>query len=126
MLHDFLIRVKNATRAGKEAVHAPYSRFDFEVAKFLAREGFVASAEKRVIGKKSMIEVRLRYENGKSAISDFKIISKPSRRLYAGYREMKSVRQGYGTGVISTPAGVLSDKEVRKKKVGGEYLFEVW
>ena len=63
---------------------------------------------------------------GDPAITDFKVMSKPSRRLHIGYRDLKAVKQNYGLSILSTPAGVMSNREARKQKVGGEYLFEVW
>jgi len=96
------------------------------VARILVEAGYLKSAEKKNVGKKSVLEVRLRYKNGCGAVSNFKIISKPSRRMYAGYRDIRLVRQGYGIGILSTPLGVMTIKEARKKKVGGEYLFEIW
>ncbi len=130
MYQDFLIRIKNAARAGKESVLAPYSGMNLEIAKILVQEGFLKSADKRVIGRKNFIEAVPAYEAGarekKPVLTDFKLVSKPSRHLYSGYRELKPVRQSYGVAVLSTPKGVMSARTARKDKVGGEYLFEVW
>ncbi|HTY40201.1 MAG TPA: 30S ribosomal protein S8 [Candidatus Paceibacterota bacterium] len=126
MYYDLLAKIKNAQRADKEIVLAPFSNFDFAVGKFLATAGYLVSAEKRAVGKKPMLEFKLRYTNGQPAMTDFKLVSKPSRHIYVGYRDLKPVRQNQGIGVISTPDGLVSNKEARKKKLGGEYLFEIW
>jgi small subunit ribosomal protein S8 len=124
--HDFLIRIKNAARAGKETVLAPYSTLNLSIAKILVAEGYLKSADKRVIGRKNYVEVTVAYEGKQPVLTDFKFISKPSRHLYGGYRDLKPVRQHFGTAVLSTPKGVLTAKDARKEKVGGEYLFEIW
>ena len=126
MYYDLIIRIKNGLRAGQETVHAPYSNFDFAIAKFLQDKGYVGAVDKRVLGKKSIIDIALKYTNGQPAITDLRLVSKPGRRLYVGYRELQSVRQGHGMAVLSTPEGVVSNKEARKKKLGGEYLFQIW
>ncbi len=126
MYHNLLVNIKNASRAKKETVQMPFSNFDFAVARFLLGAGFVAAVDKKNMGKKSYLEMKLRYRDGVSAFTDFRLISKPSRRFYIGYRDLQSVKQGYGLAAISTPEGVLSNNEARKKKVGGEYLFQVW
>ena len=126
MYYDLLSRIKNGQQARLETVQAPFSKFDFAVAKTLEEAGYVAKAEKRTIGKKTVIEVELKYTNNTPAITDFKIISKPSRRMYAGYAELKPVKQNFGMSVLSTSAGIMSNKQARKQKVGGEFLFQIW
>ncbi len=104
----------------------PFSGFDFAVLKLLMDAGYIEDVQKRNIGKKSILEVKLRYHGKQSALSDFRIMSKPSRRLYRGYRELHLVKQGHGIAVLSTPHGVMTNVGARKQNVGGEYLFEVW
>lgn len=99
---------------------------DFAVLKVLADVGYVKSVEKETIGRKNFAVVRLAYENKKSVMTDFKTVSKPSRHFYTDYRNLHSVKQGHGIAVLSTSKGIMSDKEARKKKIGGEYLFEMW
>ncbi len=126
MHYDFLIQIKNAARAKKESLIAPFSKFDLEIARLLVGAGYLHDAQKKTINKKHYIEVKLRYRGGEPAFTNFRVISKPGRRVYAGYRDMRSVKQGYGLGFFSTPSGVRSNRDARKQKVGGEYLFEVW
>lgn len=121
MYTDLLVRIKNAQAARKETVRAPYSRMDMAVAEILARHRYVGEVAKRGRLPKRAIEIKL---NGN--LCDFKFVSKPSRRLYAGYRRLRPVKQGYGLAVISTPKGVMTTADARKEKVGGELLFEVW
>lgn len=126
MYYDLLPRIKNAGAAQKENFLAPYSHLDLAVAQILVEAGYLKSVEKRVIGKKNFIEVALKYYKKKPAMTDFRLISKPSRHIYSTYRELRPVRQNYGFSVISTPKGVMTNKEAKKQKVGGEYLFEIW
>ena len=122
-ISDFLIRLKNASMVGKESVSLPFSQMKLSIAEILVREGYIAGIDKR---KPYSLTVSLVYKNGRPAISGVKRISKPSRRLYMGVRELKPVKRGYGLLVLSTPAGVLTGKEARLKRVGGEALFEIW
>lgn len=126
MLNDFLIRIKNAQKAQLESVKTPYSNMDWAVAELLAANKYIEAAEKKGRMPKRIIEVRLLYINGKGAISGINVLSAPSRRLYSGYKDLKSVRQGYGLGIISTPKGIMTMKDARKAKVGGQLLFEIW
>jgi len=71
--------------------------------------------------------LKLKYDEEKrGAIRGIKLVSKPSRKLYTGYRQLRPVRQGYGVGIISTPKGIMTVKEAKKQKVGGQLLFEIW
>ncbi len=127
MHYDLLAKIKNAQRARKENLQTPLSAFNLAVAQALVRHGFLREAEVRSAGKRQVLDVKLKYDrDDRPAITDFKIMSKPSRHLYIGYRELKPVRQGYGISILSTPSGIISNREARKQKVGGEYLFEIW
>ncbi len=126
MYYDLLPKIKNAVRARKEKFIVPLSKMDLAVLKTLVAAGYIKSVEKEVVGKKNFIAVRLGDHAKKGATMDFKTISKPSRHIYIDYRSLHSVKQGYGVGVLSTSKGIMTDKEARKKKIGGEYLFEIW
>ncbi len=126
MHYDLLAKIKNAYAARKEGFQTPYSKLNHEIAKLLVRYRFIKEVQKRVSDKKLYLDIKLAYDDGKPRFQDFKIVSKPSRRLYSGYRDIKAVRQGYGIGVLTTPQGVLSNAEARDKKAGGEYLFQIW
>jgi small subunit ribosomal protein S8 len=124
MYYRLLPEIKNALRAGKEKMTVPFSRMDLAVLEVLRDNDYVKSAEKEVVGKKSIITVQFGAKKRKDV--DFKLLSKPSRRFYSDYRSLHRVRQGYGIGVLSTPKGILSATDAKKKKVGGEYLFQIW
>ena len=126
MYYDILSKIKNAQRARKETLQVPFSNFDFAVAKILAQGRYIALAEKKTVNKKNFIEMTLAYREGEPGLSDFKIISRPGRHVYMGYKQLRPVRQNYGTAILSTPAGILTNKEARRQKVGGEYLCQVW
>ena len=126
MYTDLLTKIHNAQRAKKASLKVPFSNMDMAVAEMLAMNGFVAAATKKGRAPKRVIEVELKYENGVGAITGMKFLSVPSRRIYAGYKELRPVRQGYGMAFVSTPKGILTAREARKQKVGGQLLFEIW
>ena len=123
---DMLTQIKNASAVKKEAVAVPYSKLKFAIATALLKEGYIASVNKK--GKKDtkLIEVGIAYTDGKPKIHKISRLSRFSRRLYAGFRDIKLVRQGYGDVILSTPKGILTGKEARKQKIGGEMLFKIW
>ena len=92
----------------------------------LKKEGFISNVEKTGKDLKKKIVATLKYEDGVPAITDVKRNSKQSKRSYIGYKDLKSVRNGYGISVLSTPQGVMSNKQASKLKVGGEILFTMW
>ncbi len=126
MYYNILSEMKNAVRAQKDRVVFPYSKMDFAILKKLADAGYVKSAEKEAAGRKSVIAVRLAYKGKEAAMSDFRIVSKPSRHFYSDYRSLPTVKQGHGLSIVSTSKGIMTGAEAKKQKVGGEYLFEVW
>ena len=127
---DMLIRIKNAQAVKKEQVLVPFSNLKFKIAAVLKKSGFIGDIErKKGKGKKGEHEylcLSLKYEDKLPLLSDFKIISKPSRHMYMKAKDIKLIRSGYGMAVISTNKGVMSSKEARKQNLGGEILFEVW
>lgn len=123
---DMLIRIKNAQMARLETALIPHSKIKLEIAKILKKENWIADFSKK--GKKSrkFIEIALKYSGNDPKITDVKRMSKPSRRMYIGAGDIKSVRQGYGFAIISTPQGLLTDKEAKIKHIGGELLCQIW
>ena len=123
---DLLVRLKNARMVRQVSATMPYSRMKADVASVLERAGYIEEVkEKGKIARQ--LEITLKYaESGRPAIVGAKRISKPSRRMYLGMREIRPVKRGHGLLVLSTPQGILSGKEAREKKVGGEVLFEIW
>ena len=99
---------------------------DESIVEILAKNKLIKGFEKKGRGVKKILDVELKYDDKKGAIRDVKFISKPSRRFYIGYKEIKPVKGGYGLLIMSTPKGILTGQEAKKKKVGGEALFEIW
>lgn len=123
---DFIIRLKNAGAIGNTVVTAPHSGHVEAIARKLKDLGFVESVE---VGTKfpKTLSVTLAYdEAGKHKIHDVKRISKPGRRLYVNSTEAHRVKNGLGARIISTPKGIMADKEARRDHIGGEALFEIW
>lgn len=122
---DLIIRIKNGYMAKKESILSPYSKFKEEILKKLTALKFIKSY--KLDSKKfKEITIELLYENGEPAMTDVEIFSKPGRRYYVSYRELKPVLSGYGFSIISTPSGIFTNKEARTKKLGGELLFNIW
>lgn len=95
------------------------------IAEVLEQEGYITGIDKKA-KKDGVLSVTLAYKDGAPVVQGVKRISKPSRRLYVGVRDIKAVKRGYGAVVLSTPAGVMSGKQAKIKNVGGEVLFEIW
>lgn len=127
MYHDTLIRVQNAFMRGKLRVKVPYSRLDFDILELLVGIGYLESVQRKGRGVKRIIDVKLKYDKDKNpAVSKVKFLSRPSRPVYVKYPKIKPSHQGYGHFVISTPQGIMEGLEARRKKVGGQLLFEIW
>ena len=125
IIGDFIIRIKNGNLANKETVSIYYSKNKEAVADALVRTGYLKSFSKNSTGK--MLDVVLNYKADKTPkITDVQRISKPSRRVYQKSSEIKPFKSGFGATIISTPAGILSNREAVKQKVGGEILFKIW
>jgi len=124
---DMLNRIRNAQAVLKETVDIPFSDLKYGIAKILEKKGFVAKVEKKGKKVRRTIEITLKYDANQPVISGLKRISKPGQRIYKKAKEIKPVKGGYGVAVISTPKeGLMTDKEARKKKLGGEIICEVW
>ncbi|HYF12736.1 MAG TPA: 30S ribosomal protein S8 [Candidatus Paceibacterota bacterium] len=120
---DLLTRLQNASRVRKDSVSLPYSKMKFSIAQVLSKEGYVGNVDKK---KDNSFTIALSYKNGRAVITGAKRISKPSRRMYMSVHDLKPVMRGHGLLVLSTPEGILSGKDARDKRVGGEALFEIW
>jgi small subunit ribosomal protein S8 len=119
--------IKVSNLAKKETVVFPHSKFREAIFTVLQKEGFIKSFTKK--GKKVIktIEVELAYEaDGSPKIEGTQLVSKNSRKLYFKADDVHSVRNGYGYLILTTPQGVMTDKDARKAKVGGEALFKIW
>ncbi len=125
---DLLSRIRNAQTARHELVSIPYSRLKAGIVKVLYEEGFVGPFHVvEEAGKPKAIQMKLRYAGGKDAIiSGLVRLSRPGRRYYVGSQKIRPVRNGIGISILSTPKGILTDKQAREEKVGGEVLCKVW
>lgn len=123
---DMLTRIRNGQQAGLEVVEIPHSRLKAEIARLLKREGFVADYATEGAARK-VLRVYLKYGRGRRPVmAGLRALSHPGQHRYVGVREIPKVRGGMGVVILSTSAGVLTDREAREKKVGGELLCAVW
>lgn len=121
-----LTKIRNARMADKKSLKVSFSKMDMAVLEALARNGYLASVEKKGRSLKKVIAIELKENKNGSVFSEIKLWSRPSRKIYRGYKGIRSSHQGYGSYFFSTPKGILSDAEARKQKIGGEILFEIW
>ena len=123
---DMLTRIRNANQAKHEVVEMPASRLKLEILEVLKNEGYITEYEKVEDGKQGVIKVTLKYVNKERVIKGIKRISKPGLRVYAKSTELPQVLNGLGVAIISTSKGVMTDKEARNHKLGGEVIAFVW
>ncbi|MDP1690105.1 MAG: 30S ribosomal protein S8 [bacterium] len=127
---DFIIRLQNAAVIGKKEVSVPYSSHLFAIAKKLKELGFISHVEVKTKEgdevKKSFVATLTYDERGTPKLRGVKRVSKPGRRLYISSVGAHTVKGGTGARLISSPSGIISDREARKAHVGGEDLFEIW
>ena len=121
-----LIMIKNASRAKKATVTVPYSKLKHSIANCLEKSGYLSGVSKKTLKNMPVLTLDLVYEGGQAKITDLKRVSKPSLRVYAGVKDLRPVRQGYGLMVLSTPKGILTDREAKKELVGGEVICKLW
>ena len=126
-IEDMLTRIRNAQVAKHDTVMVPASNMKKSIAKILLNEGYVKTVETIDDGMAGMIKIGLKYTQNKQAvIVGLKRISKPGLRVYASCQELPKVLGGLGIAIVSTPKGVMTDKEARKLNVGGEVLAYIW
>lgn len=124
---DLLTRIRNGGAARKEQVEMPWSRVKQAIADLLVAEGYLKETSAAERDGHRVLRVALKYdEKNRHVIEGLARVSKPSLRVYVGADEIPQVRRGLGLNVISTPAGILSDREARKRNVGGEVICSVW
>lgn len=123
---DLLIRIKNGYLAKNAQVLVPWSKLKESIAALLTVNGYLESCDVTVDGAKKTLVLKLKYDHKQPAVTDVKIVSKPSLRVYAGKNGLPKVLGGLGLAIISTPAGLMSAKDARAKGLGGEVVCEVW
>lgn len=124
---DFLTRIRNANMVRHESLEVPASKIKRDIAEILKREGFIRNVEYIDDDKQGIIRVFLKYgKDNQRVISGLKRISKPGLRSYVKADAVPKVLNGLGIAIISTSEGVVTDKEARAKKIGGEVLAYIW
>jgi small subunit ribosomal protein S8 len=127
VIADMLTRIRNALIVKNDTVEVPASNMKKEIARLLSQEGYITSYEIVEGEVQSKIVITLKYgPNGEKVINGLKRVSKPGLRIYAGHDELPKVLGGLGIAIISTPKGVMTDKEARKANHGGEVLAYIW
>src|SRR3989344_2360509 len=125
-ISNMIIQIKNAGNAGHDRVVVPYSKLKDSIAQVLKKENFVKDVLTETKKGKKMLALELFIENRIPKIKGVKRISKPSKRIYQKASEIRLVKSGYGALIISTQAGVMSGRDARRAKLGGEALFSIW
>ncbi len=123
---DLLIQIKNASMAGLKTVELPHSRMKMAVAKILTDEGYIASVEKAGKEPKFSLRIGIKYQDATPVITDVKRMSKPGLRIYVNKDMIPTVVGGMGIAILSTPQGVMTGKEAKKRGLGGELLCTIW
>ncbi len=123
---DLLAQIKNASMAGLQSIDLPYSRMKMEVAKILSQEGYVGAIEKTGTDPKSRLKIAIKYVGKTPVITGVKRISKPGLRLYVNKQSIPTVVGGMGIAIVSTPQGIMTGRDAKKKGIGGEILCTTW
>jgi small subunit ribosomal protein S8 len=123
---DLLTRIRNANMAGLDTVEAPVSRLKASIAKVLKEEGFIKNVRLVRADNKHYLRIYLRNEGGAKAITGIRRESKPGLRRYVGVNEIPRVLNGAGIVILSTPQGVMTGRDAKKNRVGGELICSVW
>jgi small subunit ribosomal protein S8 len=123
---DMLTRIRNAAGARQKRVDMPVSKVKTEVARILKENHFIQDYKVLDDGRHGVLRVYLRYFEGRPVIRSLNRVSKPGRRVYRGSRTLPRVRGGLGIAIVSTPKGVMTDKQARAQNMGGEVMALVW
>ena len=123
---DMITRIRNAGSAGHKWVDMPVSKQKIEVAKILTENHFVHAHKVLEDGKHGLLRVYLKYYEGRPVIRHLERVSRPGRRRYVGAGDIPRVRNGLGMAILSTSAGLLSDRTARRQGVGGELMAVIW
>ena len=124
---DMLTRIRNANSAKHDSVKVPASNMKKAIAQILVDEGYIKGFTVEEDGKQGVLDIQLKYGPNKSqVITGLRRVSKPGLRIYTNVEDMPKVMKGLGIAILSTPKGVMTDKDARKANVGGEVLAFVW
>ena len=125
-ISDMITRIKNAQAVEHPSLDVPYSRLKERIANLLVKHGFLEKSEKKFTKIKKVIRLTIKYKDKKPFINEFLRVSKPSRRVYVGADKIKLSGRKKGMIVISTPKGIMTGREARKQKLGGEVIAKIW
>jgi len=123
---DYLTRLRNAIQAGHKRLDVPASNLKKQLTELLKRNNLIAGYQELKEGPQGTLRIQLRYYNGESVINGLKRISTPGLRKYVNAEELPRVVGGLGIAVISTSQGLMTDRQAREAKVGGEVMCEIW
>ncbi len=123
---DMLIQIKNASAAHNSVIELPYSKLKAALGKILLDEGYVASVVKVGTDPKANLRVSIKYVNEESVITGVKRVSKPGLRWYVNKDTIPQVVGGMGIAILSTPQGIMTGRDAKKKGIGGELLCKIW
>lgn len=123
---DMLTRIRNAGRAGHKRIDIPISKFKTEIARLLQANHYIQDYKVLDDGRHGRLRLYLKYHDNAPVIREIRRISKPGLRRYVKAREIPRVKNGLGMAILSTPRGVMSDREARRQRLGGEYIAQVW
>lgn len=123
---DMLTRIRNAQAVKLEEVFVPFSKIKKRLAEILKAEGYLVDFEEQEGQRGAKLRLLLKYEQGKGTITALERVSKPGRRVYSGAADLSKVLQGLGISIISTSRGLMTDREARKQKLGGEVICKIW
>jgi len=124
---NFLTAIRNALLVRKRTVTVPFSKMNVGIVEVLKEEGYINDFKKLADDPvKPLLKLFLRYSNNESVVHEIKRISSPGKRVYEGVRKMTSVTGGLGTSILSTNVGIITDREARRRSVGGEVVCHIW
>ncbi len=123
---DMLTRIRNAQAVKLEEVFVPFSKIKKRLAEILKAEGYLADFEEQEGQRGAKLRLLLKYDQGKGTITALERVSKPGRRVYSGAADLPKILQGLGISIISTSRGLMTDREARKQKLGGEVICKIW
>ncbi|MGZ9413213.1 30S ribosomal protein S8 [Mycoplasma sp. 480] len=123
---DMIVRIKNAFMRKHKFVEIPHSNKKHKILEIFKKEGYIQNFETQGEGVEKKLVVELKYKGTTSAITGIKRVSKPGLKVYSSVNDLPKVLSGYGTVIVSTSKGLLTDKEARKENVGGEIIAFIW
>lgn len=123
---DILNRIRTAQMNEKEVIEVPFSRVKHDIMRCMEEEGFIDKVAKKKKQSFYFLRVTLKYNDRKPVITEIKRISSPGQRIYRKKKELKGVKGGLGVFILSTPKGIMTHKEAKKRNLGGEVLCEIW